>query len=515
MATLNSAMQLLVDDLQGKMTSSDPQNQLSGEQQILIATAISKLADYSTWEQALVAVVEQHLENTSATFSDSLSNATTAVTEAGSDITTSKDSITTQSAHLAQIPQVGQDVQTALAGLGDVSAAVLKKNLASIVRPVIGITPIDIASTVGDFARSPSVFAVYDSSGESWLVRPSYSDNAVAKENTRLEYLKLLADGSAKSTIASHHVHNADFFPNPTTFICPWGCSAILPLGTIADNDDIAYEVVYSTQTVANTDIASYGGIYCRSGGEATITKPWITTDAVADQWGFNMVSNNTWTDVSALYDNKKHCLVIVDSASSLLIEKYRDGNHTTSTTINNAAELQSYINAGDFTIVKFISHRLLVPYGSRRPFADSGPLDRGSQLDCYGFFGKVGPHHRMAMNAYNAHYRFTADSRLEPVNYIFSSSVNQATNLPGSADMGRNGSQADLRVAITDMAGATLGVYHYQSKADEPGTHAGFISMALMCMNPYSHVGILNDLGVYDTDLAGNYGISRTCRAF
>jgi hypothetical protein len=76
------------------------------------------------------------------------------------------------------------------------------------------------------------------------------------------------------------------------------------------------------------------------------------------------------------------------------------------------------------------------------------------------------------------------------------------------------DGSKGDLRVSITDMQGNTLGIYHYQSKANGVGQHAGYIAMALMCMNPYSHVGILNDNTTYYSTTP-YYGHGRTCKAF
>ncbi|MCJ8270880.1 MAG: hypothetical protein MJK04_15945, partial [Psychrosphaera sp.] len=58
MATLNSAIEALVNNLHAKMTSNDP---LSAEDQTLIASAIDKLSTHTTCEQAIVAVAEEHL----------------------------------------------------------------------------------------------------------------------------------------------------------------------------------------------------------------------------------------------------------------------------------------------------------------------------------------------------------------------------------------------------------------------------------------------------------------------
>lgn len=503
MATLNSAIQALVNNLHGKMTSNEP---LTAEEQTLVASAIDKLSTHTSWEQAMVAVAEEHLDDATQTLSQTLTTATSALTSAQGDINLARDDIQTQNANLAIIPQISTDVQSSLDSFAQASNTAITSNLAGMPRPVFGVNLIETPATSSNNQRSPAVFAVYDSNGESWVARPSYTTSTGATENLRLEYMKLMADGSGKSVTTSHFVDSGTFYATPTTRIYRYGSSAVLPLATKADINDIEYDVVYSSQDSAASGVANYEGIYCRSAGNVTVTKPKLNIDA-ADQWDISTVTNHNWNDVAALYDNAKHCLVMVDDSSSLLVEKYRDGNVLTTISIANTSALQSYVDNGDFTVVKFIAHTLDWPVGKRKYDGIEAALSVSYYLDCYGFYGKLGNSIKMGGAKYNAHYRFTAAKKLEPLNYFFASSVNQSTT--GDA------SSADLNVSITDMEGNALGIYHYQAKADYPGYHAGYIATALMCMNPYSHVGILNDHQTYAGGTTPYYGHGRTCKAF
>jgi hypothetical protein len=507
MATLNSAIQALVDNLHGKMTGNDP---LTAEEQTLVASAIEKLSNHTGWEQALVAVAEEHLDAATQALSQTLTTATGALTSAETDINTARDSMQSQNANLALIPQVSSDVQTALSNFSQTSTAELTSNLAGMPRPVFGINKIETAGTGGTNQRSSSIFAVYDSSGESFIVRPSHSVSNNGSEYNRLEYLKLPNDGSGKEVIGSHFIHNSTFYATPTTYIYQKGANAILPLATKADNSDIAYDVVYSTQDSASANEADYGGIYCRNSGAVTMTKPKLNIDA-EDQWGISTVTSHQWSDVAVLYDNAKHCMVMVDDGTSLLVEKYRDGNIVTSTSIADSAALQTYVDSGDFTVVKFIIHTLQWPSCIARFNGSATNTSVSANVDCYGFYGKLGSELKMGGSLHSAHYRFTAEQRLEPVNYFFANS-NNAYRYHGS--YGTDAGKGEVRVSIADMQGNTLGIYTYHSKADSFGQMAGYMASALMCMNPYSHVGIINETAAYQSTTA-YYGIARTCKAF
>ncbi|QTH70941.1 hypothetical protein [Pseudoalteromonas xiamenensis] len=96
MSTIHHAVQAMVDNLTTKMTSGTP---FTPEEQLLVSKAISALKDNETWEKAVVAVVEEHLDT-----------ATTSLTSAAASINTSTGVINAQASNLAMIPQMRDDV---------------------------------------------------------------------------------------------------------------------------------------------------------------------------------------------------------------------------------------------------------------------------------------------------------------------------------------------------------------------------------------------------------------------
>jgi hypothetical protein len=510
MATLNDSMQALINNLHGKVSSNEALERLSAEERALLAMAIGKLSGHHDWPQAVARVAEEHLGDAEQTLNQTQATVTDALANAEADIGQAQGAMTQQNTDLGVIPTLGNNVKASVNDFEISHQTQVNNQLANMPRPVFGLVPLETPGIGEDYIRGAGVFAIYDATGDSFLLRPSTGSDSVQIERNRMEFVQLFADGSGQSVIASHYCDYHGHIPVPSTYIGVYGNSAIVPLATMADSEDIAYEPVYSVQNAEGNEIQDYGGVFCRTAGNTTITRPKLNVDAV-DQWGMGTITNHNSIYPSVLYDNIKHCLVMVDDATSLLVEKYRDGNIFTTMRVEDSAQLTSHVNNGDFTVVKFIANALSTPYGYFRVDGKFQSLYDGYRSDAYGFFGPVGGQTKMGGNAHNAHYRFTAQKKLEPLNYFYSSSV-KALNQTGAN--GTVSATADLTVAIADMQGQTLGVYHYQSKSDTAGHHAGIVATALMCMNPYSHIGILNDYGII-ADSNGYYGISRTCKAY
>lgn len=488
MATLNNAVQSLIDNLYGKMTSNTP---LTAEEQTLVAAAIEKLTNQTNWEKALVAVAEQHLDEATQNMAQNLATSTSALTSAQTDINTAKTEIQTQNANLSLLPTVDNKVN-------------------GLAKSVFGITPIEAAGTETTSRRSPSIFAVYDANGDTYAVRPSYTIRDDSQHDNRLEYLHMPAAASGVTILKSHYVNASTYYQEPVSYIHSAASTAMLPLASKNDINDIAYETVYSLQMGLSDSADNYAGLYCASSGYASVTKPKKGL-LVNDQWGLFTTVNHNWWELGVLYDNNKHCLVVVDEVTSNLVEKYRDGNIVTTTNIADSNALQLHVNSGDFTVVKFIA--LQVPWLNcyRRYDGAATNNSLSHYLDCYTYYGKVGGVVAMGGTRHSSHYRFTEDKKLEPLTFYASSSV---TNNQTASSTGQTNSFGEVNVAITDGRGNTLGSYHYQNKTDDAGYDTGYIISAIMCMNPYSHAGILND-GYSFYNAQAYYGNSRTCKAF
>ncbi|WP_125720040.1 hypothetical protein [Pseudoalteromonas rubra] len=490
MASIQTAVQVMVDKLVADMQGEQP---LSAEEQALVSNAITKLADNEKLEQAVVAVAESHIDEATTALQQAAQVGQTSLQQAAQTLNDNGTTLEGKAAKLDRLDTMAPSLARVEALQG--------RAFTNQIRPVFGVNSIETHSTSANLARSTSVFAVYDHSGETYLVRPSYT-NGNSQEQSRLEYLKLLADGSGKSTTHSSFVYSNAFAQNPTSTTYLYGVSAYLPLGSKDNPADIEYDIVYSTQDSQSTNVANYGGVYVRSQGFTSMSKPKQNLNA-RDQYGVPSITSHSYFDVAVLYDNQKHCLVMVDESTSLLIEKYRDGNVITTTAIANEAELQAYVDAGDFTTVQFIYHYLRHPHGIRRLTGQEAQMSSAA-VSYYGYFGIFNDTVKMGGNKYSAHYRFTEDLKLEPVNFIYANNTQAATTANTTSGTG------EVMVALESMSGELLGMYSYRSNPESAGYDAGIMSTAIGCMNPYSHTGLINEHYTYNY-----YGLGRTCRAF
>ncbi|TMN89468.1 hypothetical protein CWB72_10550 [Pseudoalteromonas phenolica] len=492
MASIQNAVQVMVDKLVADMQGEHP---LSAEEQALVSNAITKLTDNSKLEQAVVAVAESHINDARDALQQVVQTSGSSLTNATQVLEQTSGTLESKSTKLDLLDAM----PSALNRLEQKQAEQSTQDI----KPLFALKPIDTPSTSANNRRSTSAFAVYDSSGETFLVRPSFTANANTHQ-ARLEYVKLHANGAAVTSLFTTFVYNNAFEQNPAAKIYSYGSSALIPLAS-KDNGNTEYEVVYSSQDSQTTAVANYGGIFTKSAGFSTMSKPKQNLD-VMDQFGIRTSTDHSYTNTAVLYDNQKHCLIVVDEDTSLIIEKYRDGNVVTSTAIANAQELQAFVDSGDFTTVKFIYNQLGNPYGIS-DFNHSEAAMTGAGISYFGYFGTYNGVTKMGENKYSAHYRFTAEKKLEPINFFFHASTGHWKTQNGN---GTHSPDAELKVALTTTTGELLGMYSHLSKAYHVGYDPGIIGGSITCINPYSNTGILNEQYTHN-----HYGLGRTCRAF
>ncbi|MDK1287377.1 hypothetical protein [Pseudoalteromonas umbrosa] len=493
MASIQNAVQVMVDKLVADMEGTQP---LTAEEQALVSNAITKLTDNAKLEQAVVAVAESHINDAASTLQQVSQSTGAALQSATDSLTQTSTTLDTKSSKLDLLDSMAPNLNR-VEGLQ-------ASNNALQIRPLMAMTPIDTPNSHANFRRATPVFAVYDNSGETFVVRPGFSHNADT-EQCRLEYLKLSANGAEKTTTHTSFIYTTAFEQNPASKIYYYGTSAYLPLASKNNAADIQYEIVYSTQDSQTTAVANYGGVFCKSSGFTSITKPKQNLDAT-DQFGISTMTSHSYNEVGVLYDNAKHCLVMVDEGTSVLVEKYRDGNVVTNTAIANSEELQAYVDAGDFTVVKFIYHNLQHSNGFHSYNHTETPMSSYG-VSYYGYFGRYNGVTKMGENKCSAHYRFTHERRLEPINYFFSCS---AGHYKAQNSNGTYSPDAEVKVVLESMSGELLGMYSYRARPYHAGYDCGILGGAISCINPYSGAGILNEHYTYN-----QYGLGRTCRAF
>ncbi|WP_125781819.1 hypothetical protein [Pseudoalteromonas rubra] len=493
MASIQTAVQVMVDKLVADMQGEQP---LSAEEQALVSNAITKLADNEKLEQAVVAVAESHIDDATTALQQAAQVGQTSLQQAAQTLNDNGTALESKAAKLDRLDTMAPSLARVEALQG--------RAFNNQIRPVFGLVPVETANSNVQYKRSTAVWAVYDHSGKTYLVRPGATHGA-NQEQCRLEHLMLEHNGSGKVTTSTSYLYSNVFEQNPTSKVHMYGASAFLPLGTKDNPADIDYDVVYSTQDSQATAAVNYGGVFVRSQGFTSLTKPKQNLNA-RDQYGVLTDTSHNYAHVAVLYDNQKHCLVMVDENTSLLIEKYRDGNIVTNTAIANQSELQAYVDARDFTTVNFIHHLLDQPYGNQR-YTNKEQKINTSTNSYFGYFGVFNSSVKMGGNKYSAHYRFTEAQKLEPVNYFFTS--NSACYKIQNSNGTMNG-EGEVTVALESMSGELLGMYSYRTRAANAGYDGGIAATAINCINPYSHIGLLNEYYIYN-----QYGLGRTCRAF
>lgn len=551
MTTLNSAIQTLVNNLETKMLSNVP---LSAEEQTLIAGAIDKLAQHASLEQAVVAVAEEHLESAEDSLTEvvnaakadliqqvsevktdlmeqvteakntmvsqltdaknalnsTLTTASSSMNAAQQDIDEASQTLATQNQHLTLIPEVKAGLQA----VGDTVLSIKDSSnnesvQALISKTVFGVKAVEVHGKDENYARSSAIFAVYDANGDTHAIRPSFVLDGAENESARYEHIEI-DKNAIKTTINTHFVQTHSIYEMPSTYIHGYGCSAVVPLGLKNQPNNIAFELVYSLQSRANDSSADYKGVYVRAAGSASVTKPKQNLNVV-DQWGLTTKTSHEWGEVGVLYDNKKHCLVMVDFTNSRIIEKYRDGNLVTQINISNEEALQKFVNEGDFTVVYFISNQLSWATCALHHYDGAYATHYSDLYDAFGFFGLVGSNLKMGGRSFSAHYRFTENYRLEPLNYHFISFVEPyfATSEVKQSITGTS------YMALTDFQGKLLGQYRFNVSSNQLGGLAGYFGNAIVCMNPVSNTGLLNSFRTDTFSTHKWHGIGRTCKAY
>ncbi|RRS07629.1 hypothetical protein EAG18_16150 [Pseudoalteromonas sp. J010] len=488
MATIQQAVQVMVDKLVADMNGTTP---LSAEEQTLVSNAITRLTDNAKLEQAVVAVAQEHLDESTQLLQQVATSALHNIDTAKAELGGATAELVTRAAKLALLDQIAPLAQ-------QISTAVNQANTAA-PKTLFALNNIELPNSHANFRRSTAVLAIYCSDGKSYLTRPSITANSQI-EACRLDHIAINETGDSTSILKSSFVYNNAFEQNPETKVFQYGSSAAVPLGLKAQPNDVEFEVVYSTQKTQATTVAEYGGIFVAGQGFTSRTLPKQNLN-VQDKYGIATRTSYAHDDVAVLYNNQKHCLVVIDAGTNLVVEKYRDGNHITNVAIMNESQYQDYVNNGDFTTLIFIANTLAQPHGINRYTHVEDALSSYAQ-NYFGYFGAIGGEVKMAGNKYNAHYLFTAEQKLEPVNYCFTSNSEPYHTAYGP-------SEGEVNVALERLDGELLGSYYFCSRADNWGYDGGIIATSIQAMNPYSNIGIINEQYLYN-----RYGLARTCRA-
>jgi len=185
MSTISNAAQIMVDKLVADLNSETP---LSAEDQLLVAKALDTMKNSTTFETALIAVVEEHFNTADA-----------ALTEAKDDINAARTSIESQAANLSIIPGLQTSIDTSISGMNtslDTSLATIAPTVRDTIRGSFN------KFQIGYQAYEHNLYRIQHSGGY-----PNRPMNVVSLDNYASgEFYAFLDFGNGTSTYRRAHI---------------------------------------------------------------------------------------------------------------------------------------------------------------------------------------------------------------------------------------------------------------------------------------------------------------------
>ncbi|WDE04665.1 hypothetical protein SG34_025600 [Thalassomonas viridans] len=289
MSTISNAAQIMVDKLVADLNSDTP---LSAEDQLLVAKALDTMKNSTTFETALIAVVEEHFNTADA-----------ALTAAKDDINAAKNSIETQATNLDLIPGLQTSIDTSLSGM----TSSLDTSLATIAPTVRNnISGVFNKHQIGFYQTDHTLTGAVGQNGYQYAPANVTSlDNYATKEfycfldfgNQTTTYrrsciVRVKADGSVSTATGT-----GQFFASGSYGFCPFsddscrllrydsGTLYVQKLGALSweFNKSVDYLSIYYDKSSKD--------LYCVSGG-------FLHTIDATD--GFTTIGDTTFIDADA-----------------------------------------------------------------------------------------------------------------------------------------------------------------------------------------------------------------------
>lgn len=182
MATIQNAVQTMVDKLVADMQGNDP---LSAEDQALVSNAITKLADNGRLEKAIIAVAEEHLDV-----------ATGELTSASAVVLELKTQLATQVTNLALLPTLESKITE------------ITNNLINNVATALKALPVQLEDPKYSLGQAEFVLDYYDNTtGLIQGTKQSYgAHNTISLVNYDSGHFHLYFDGGEKTNASNKAV---------------------------------------------------------------------------------------------------------------------------------------------------------------------------------------------------------------------------------------------------------------------------------------------------------------------
>jgi len=352
MATITNTVQTLINKINENQTGAAP---LTAEETLLLTKAVQALGENQDFEQALIAVAEQHLNTAQTsmlnatmqmgtnineatldlnTSKQALDSAKTKLDETSSELTTEMKIISTVNSVLKSIrrQEDGQIGNTQLLTSLDPDTEVMEEAtstcpMQSVIFSDDGAVNI-YSAPQGQTTGSPS--AVLNS--HNWYEIPSGS-NFEKATFTRKNYM-----GGSTNTARTLSTQRYGYYP-----VC-----GEYPLALSTDANNVAFKMICADYAAAGQTAINFRGLGLFFDADYGVAVGHYNTSKLKDKYGrWSTYTSNRVNhyELTAFYNNTKNCLQVVQNLK--VWELYSDGwKDPKIATFTSVSEAQAWVNS-------------------------------------------------------------------------------------------------------------------------------------------------------------------------
>jgi hypothetical protein len=324
MATIQNAVQEMVDRFVTSMQGGTP---LSPEDQLLFAKAVQAMQTNVSFEQAIIAVAEEHLDTSVTALTDAKDTFDLSVIEGVNALASAENSITSSSASL----DVAATIPALLSTMG--------KHRDGMIGNVDDMLLADGESTLlSDSTYSGTVpcnNVIYCSDGEVRLHVSAQNAGSSNSGNYNLYHHFFSKEASSDPTTGTFTRHNYCYNSNTNTR-SSWThryanipAMTELPIASSTDAEDIQFKILIADGTSTAETAATYRGIGLFYDTDYNVGQGHYHTADVVDSYNRRAVRLTAGyhaqnSAVSVFYNNTKNCAVVIEEGK--VWELYSDG---------------------------------------------------------------------------------------------------------------------------------------------------------------------------------------------
>tara|TARA_Y100000031_G_scaffold103581_1_gene113782 strand:+ start:779 stop:2464 length:1686 start_codon:yes stop_codon:yes gene_type:complete len=323
MSTISNAVQEMVNNLTTKMQSGTP---LSGEEQLLISKAISALQDNETWEKAVVAVVEEHLDTATGALDSAVTQFNTDSAAGINALSNAEASLLSKSAQL----DIAAAVPAELAKLSEAKDGRIG-NLDRLIMPVGGAQVYNDTESTTNAMKTNTIFC---SDGEVIChVAPiSWSSGSSGSVSDNHNFYRKVAGADKLTGTFSRYQY---CFSSSSVARTGWNqrysygpAMMVLPLAHAVDGT-VTFKELISDYSSTTQNAGNFRGVGLFYDTDYGVTTGHYHNADVKDKYGrvaaqLRSDYRSAQQNECVFYDNVKNCVVVIQDGK--VWELYSNG---------------------------------------------------------------------------------------------------------------------------------------------------------------------------------------------